>query len=66
MSLKFLAASLMAAALTGLAGAAEINLYSGRHYDGDAQLYAGFEAATGIKVNVIEGKTDELLARIEA
>lgn len=66
MSLKFLTSAFVAVAMSGLAGAAEINLYSGRHYDGDAQLYAGFEAATGIKVNVIEGKTDELLARIEA
>lgn len=66
MSLKFLTGAILATAMTGLAGAAEINLYSGRHYDGDAQLYAGFEAATGIKVNVIEGKTDELLARLEA
>ncbi|MFT3809566.1 MAG: Fe(3+) ABC transporter substrate-binding protein [Micropepsaceae bacterium] len=52
--------------LAGLANAAEINLYSGRHYDSDAQLYAGFEAKTGIKVNIIEGKADELVARIEA
>ncbi len=66
MSLKFLTGAILATALTSMAGAAEINLYSGRHYDGDKQLYAGFEAATGIKVNVIEGRTDELLARIEA
>lgn len=33
--------------------------YSGRHYDGDLQLYQGFEAATGIKVNVAEGKADD-------
>jgi len=52
--------------LAGLANAAEINLYSGRHYDADAQLYAAFEAKTGIKINVIEGKADELVARIEA
>ena len=57
---------LIAMTLTGLASAAEINLYSGRHYDADAQLYAEFEAKTGIKVNVIEGKADELVARIEA
>ena len=58
--------ALVAMALTGLSSAAEVNLYSGRHYDADAQLYAGFEAKTGIKVNVIEGKADELVARIEA
>lgn len=52
--------------LAGVANAAEVNLYSGRHYDADAELYAAFEAKTGIKVNVIEGKADELVARIEA
>jgi iron(III) transport system substrate-binding protein len=66
MRLKVLTGVLLAAALTGAAASEEINLYSGRHYDGDAALYAGFEAATGIKVNVIEGKTDELLARLES
>lgn len=66
MSLKFLTGAILATALTSMAGAAEINLYSGRHYDADRQLYDGFEATTGIKVNVIEGRTDELLARIEA
>lgn len=58
--------AIFALTLAGLAAAAEVNLYSGRHYDADAQLYADFEAKTGIKINVIEGKTDELLARIEA
>ncbi len=66
MSRQVMSGALFALTLAGLAGAAEINLYSGRHYDSDAQLYADFEAKTGIKVNIIEGKTDELLARIEA
>ncbi|QHT48253.1 Fe(3+) ABC transporter substrate-binding protein [Bacillus sp. SB49] len=42
----------------------EINLYTGRHYDTDQQLYEEFEEQTGIKVNVIEGKDDELIARL--
>lgn len=63
---KSLRGVIAATLLAGLANAAEINLYSGRHYDADAQLYAAFEAKTGIKVNVIEGKADELVARIEA
>lgn len=46
--------------------AAEINVYTGRHYETDVQLYKAFEAKTGIKVNFIEGKADELLARLEA
>ena len=43
----------------------EINLYTGRHYDTDDQLYDKFTEQTGIKVNVIKGKDDELIARLE-
>lgn len=43
----------------------EINLYTGRHYDTDDQLYDKFTEETGIKVNVIKGKDDELIARLE-
>lgn len=42
----------------------EINLYSSRHYDSDAELYEAFSEATGIEVNLIEGSDDELLERI--
>lgn len=43
----------------------EINLYTGRHYDTDQELYDMFTEETGIKVNVIKGKDDELIARLE-
>jgi iron(III) transport system substrate-binding protein len=46
--------------------AGTINLYSSRHYDSDAQLYAQFTEDTGIKVNLIEGKDDELIERIKS
>ncbi|MBZ8117651.1 extracellular solute-binding protein [Roseovarius sp. LXJ103] len=46
--------------------AAEVNVYSSRHYDTDDALYAKFTEQTGIEVNRIEGKADELMARIEA
>ena len=66
-----LAASAAAAAL--LVGSAplafadgELNLYSSRHYDTDERLYSDFEDATGIKINRIEGKADELIARMQA
>ena len=54
--------------LTPLAAAAdgELNLYSSRHYDTDERLYSDFTEATGITVNRIEGKADELIARMEA
>lgn len=44
----------------------EVNIYSSRHYDGDEALYSGFEDATGIRVNRIEGNADELVARMLA
>lgn len=42
-----------------------VNVYSSRHYYSDEQIYAAFTEETGVKVNVIEGKADELLARIK-
>jgi iron(III) transport system substrate-binding protein len=45
--------------------AQEVNLYSTRHYDTDLALYDNFTAQTGIKVNLIEGNGDELMARIQ-
>ncbi|WP_421858430.1 Fe(3+) ABC transporter substrate-binding protein [Oricola sp.] len=43
-----------------------INLYSSRHYDTDERLYSDFEEKTGIKINRIEGKADELIERLKA
>jgi len=40
-------------------------IYSARHYDSDELLYDGFQNATGILVNVIEGEGPELLARMK-
>ena len=42
-----------------------LNLYSARHYQTDEALYADFTKQTGIKINRIEGKEDELLERIK-
>ncbi|MEP3918308.1 extracellular solute-binding protein [Ascidiaceihabitans sp.] len=44
----------------------ELNLYSSRHYDTDERLYSDFTEATGITINRIEGKGDELIARMQA
>lgn len=41
-----------------------VNVYSSRHYDVDQELYKQFEEETGIQVNVVEGKSDELLERL--
>ncbi|QUJ78195.1 extracellular solute-binding protein [Sulfitobacter albidus] len=64
---------ILALALTATGAAAfadshagELNLYSSRHYDTDERLYSDFTEATGIKINRIEGKADELIARMQA
>ena len=58
--------SIAALAFTALgAQAAELNLYSARHYQTDEALYANFTKQTGIKINRIEGKEEELLERIK-
>jgi iron(III) transport system substrate-binding protein len=62
-----LAAILGMAAILGTAiaaTAAEVNVYSSRHYDTDKSLYQTFTQQTGIRVNVIEGGDDELIERI--
>ena len=52
-------------ALPALAQEKVLNLYSARHYQTDEALYANFTRNTGIKINRIEGKEDELLERIK-
>ena len=61
-----IAATLTALIATSAAAEGELNLYSSRHYDTDERLYSAFEEATSITINRIEGKADELIARIEA
>ena len=58
--------ALLAAMNTPLAQAQDnvLNLYSARHYQTDEALYANFSKQTGIKINRIEAKEDELLERI--
>lgn len=62
--------ALIAAAIATLSHAALaeekiLNLYSARHYQTDEALYTAFSQQTGIKINRIEGKEDELLERIK-
>ena len=44
----------------------QVNIYSSRHYNTDDQLYDNFREKTGIKINLIEGKDDELIERIKS
>ncbi len=41
-----------------------VNVFSERHYETDKRLFEVFTKETGIKVNVIEGKSDELIERL--
>ena len=73
MKYRLLRSLLAAAVLAGAAAAVfaeaarenEVNVYSHRHYDIDLQLYRQFEEQTGIEVNLVEGKADELIERLQ-
>lgn len=68
--------ALSVALLTGCNRAAEapqakdsggvVNVYSARHYDADKALYATFTERTGVKVNVVEGNAQQLIARMQS
>ena len=57
-------ASLCALPLAARAQTQVLNLYSARHYQTDEALYANFTKATGIKINRLDGKEEELVERI--
>lgn len=42
----------------------EVNVYTHRHYKADQELFAQFEKETGIKVNVVNAKADELMQKM--
>lgn len=60
-----LATTVLALSQTIMAEEMQLNLYSARHYQTDEALYSNFTQQTGIKINRIEGKEDELLERIK-
>jgi iron(III) transport system substrate-binding protein len=60
----FVAALIGLLALPASAEEKVLNLYSARHYQTDEALYANFTRQTGIAINRIEAKEDELLERI--
>lgn len=43
----------------------EVNVYTHRHYPADQELFANFEKQTGIKINVVNAKADELIQKME-
>jgi iron(III) transport system substrate-binding protein len=42
-----------------------VNVYSGRHYQADEELFRQFTAMTGIRVNLIKADTDQIINRME-
>lgn len=41
-----------------------VNIYTDRHYDTDQGLYDAFTEETGIAVNIVKAKSDELIERL--
>jgi iron(III) transport system substrate-binding protein len=66
----FATATVLAAAFAfaapALAQQPVLNLYSARHYQTDEALYANFTKATGIKINRLDGREEELVERIRS
>jgi iron(III) transport system substrate-binding protein len=65
---RLLAASVIASTATLAVPAVAqgtLNLYSARHYQTDEALYENFTRQSGIKINRIEGKDEELLERVK-
>jgi iron(III) transport system substrate-binding protein len=42
-----------------------VNVFTARHYEVDDQIYNSFTTKTGIKVNVVKGKAEELIERLK-
>jgi iron(III) transport system substrate-binding protein len=62
---RLTALALAAFTLAAQADEPVLNIYSARHYQTDEALYANFTKLTGIKVNRLDGKEDELLERLK-
>ena len=43
----------------------EVNIYTHRHYPSDAILFKKFTEETGIKVNVVQANSDQIIHRLE-
>ena len=57
-------ALIMSLCVSAFAVANEVNVFNARHYKADSELYSKFTSMTGIKVNLINGKSGALEKRI--
>ena len=64
LSTSFTLALSLAAACGAQAQQQVVNVYTARHYQTDEAMYANFTKDTGIKINRIDGKEEELVERI--
>lgn len=46
--------------------AAEVNVYSARHYSSDKAIWEAFTRRTGIRVNIVEAEHDQLVQRLKS
>jgi iron(III) transport system substrate-binding protein len=63
---KFFLLLFVAVFLSAVQAQEVINVYSARHYDSDADLFNLFTEQTGIEVNIIEAKAEELIERVRS
>ena len=61
---KIIIISILFSFISSFTIAAEVNVFNARHYKADAELYGKFTNKTGIKVNLINGKSGALEKRI--
>ena len=66
MNIKSISIALIFSFISSMVFANEVNVYTSRHYDSDAELYSSFTADTGIKVNIISGKGKALMERLNS
>lgn len=64
MIIRFLLSALIL--LSSLNASSELNVYSHRHYYVDKKLFETFEEETGIKINLVELDSTELLKKVES
>jgi iron(III) transport system substrate-binding protein len=64
--IKYIALIFLLIGLTGCQSESEeVNVYSGRHYRTDEDLFNKFTDQTGIRVNLVKADTDQLINRLK-
>lgn len=64
--MRLFALSAIFVAILGAVESKEVNVYSHRHYDTDKGIFKAFTDKTGIKVNVVQARANELAERLKS